>query len=83
MKKKINIIQCNHVTQTEKRHLHAFLESGRTSAKVNTKIYTIIQGTLIKNGYEYKISIHTPYISERMNQREFEKQTITLQYTNN
>jgi hypothetical protein len=79
---KINITQCTHVTATEKRHLYAFLESGKTSAKVNNKIYNILQGTPLKNGYEYKISIHTPYIRESTNQREFQKQTIVLQYLN-
>ena len=79
---KINITKCIHVTQTEKKHLFAFLKSGRTSAKVNTKIYNILQGTPVKNGYEYKISIHTPYIRESTNQREFERQIIELQYLN-
>lgn len=79
---KINITKCVHVTQTEKRHLYAFLESGRTSAKVNRKIYNILQGNPLKNGYEYKISIHTPYRRESTGQIEFQQQTIILEYLN-
>jgi len=31
-----------HVTQTERKHIKAFLDSGLTSAKVNTKYYQIL-----------------------------------------
>lgn len=79
---KINITKCIHVTQTERKHILAFLKSGKISAKVNTKIYNVLQGTPVKNGYEYKISIHTPYIRESTNQREFTRQIIELQYLN-
>ena len=79
----ITILKCTHVTQTEKKHLKAFLESGRTSAQVNTKIYTIIKGSPLKNGYEYEITIHTPYTRESTKEKAFDKQIIILQYLNN
>lgn len=56
----IEIIKCNHVTATEKRHLKAFLESGQTQAKVNTKYYCILSGRMQGNKWIYKISINTP-----------------------
>jgi hypothetical protein len=79
---KLKIIKPVYVTTTVKRHLHAFLESGKTSAKVNTKHYSILKGTPLKNGYEYIIAVNTPYTSESTGQREFEKQTIICQYLN-
>jgi hypothetical protein len=79
---KLKIIKPAYVTATVKRHLHAFLESGKTSAKVNTKHYSILKGTPLKNGYEYVIVINTPYTRESTGQREFEKQTIICQYLN-
>lgn len=80
---KIKILKSINVTQTEKKHLKAFLQSGKTSAQVNTKIYTIIKGSPLKNGYEYKITIHTPYARESTKEKAFDKQTIILQYLNN
>ena len=80
---KLNILKCTHVTQTEKKHLKAFLESGKTSAQVNTKIYTILKGNPLKNGYEYEITINTPYIKESTKEKAFNKQTIFLQYLKN
>jgi hypothetical protein len=77
------IIKCTHVTATEKRHIKAFLESGRTSAKINTKYYTILRGQPIKSGYEYDISILTPYTSESTGQKQYDKQKITLQHFKN
>ena len=77
---KLKIIKPVYVTATEKRHLHAFLKSGKTSAKVNTKHYSILKGTPLKNGYEYIVAVNTPYTSESTG--EFEKQTIICQYLN-
>ena len=79
----ITILKCTHVTQTEKKHLKAFLESGRTSAQINTKIYTILKGSPLKNGYKYEIAINTPYTQESTKEKAFDKQTIILQYLNN
>jgi hypothetical protein len=77
----IKIVKATHVTETEKKHLRAFIESGQTQAKVNTKIYTILKGTPIKNGYEYEINILSPYTRESTGERIFDKQKITLQAT--
>lgn len=72
------ITKAIHVTATERKHLSAFLDSGMTRAKVNRKTYEILRGTQIKNGYEYDIRIYTPYIRDN-GEKDFEKQTITLQ----
>lgn len=77
---KIKIITPRYVTPTVRKHLKAFLESKRTSAKVNTKYYEITESTEIENGYELKIIVSTPYISESTQKREFEKQKITCKY---
>jgi len=73
----MKIIKCLHVTQTERKHLAAFLESGRTQAKVNTKYYTILSGTPIGKEYEYEIRISTP--TKRDNGEEvMDNQTIVV-----
>ena len=75
----LKITKCVHVTATERKHLKAFLDSGLTRANVNRKTYEILQGTPIKSGYEYVIRIYTPYIRESNGQRDFERQTITVE----
>jgi hypothetical protein len=77
----IKIVKATHVTATEKKHLRAFIESGQTQAKVNTKIYTILKGTPIKNGYEYEIMILSPYTRESTKERMYNKQRITIHAT--
>jgi hypothetical protein len=74
------ILKSRHVTATEKRHLKAFLESGQTSAKVNTKHYDILRGCPNKDGVEYDIMILTPYIRESTGEKMYDKQKITLQH---
>lgn len=56
----MKIVKSNHVTATEKKHLKAFLKSGMTDAKVNTKQYSIISGIPQGDKYLYKIRITTP-----------------------
>lgn len=77
----IKIIKCLHVTQTERKHLAAFLNSGKTSAKVNSKYYSIFQGSPIKNGYEYVIDISTPKKND-YGKPYFDNQRITVQKIN-
>jgi hypothetical protein len=75
----MKITKCNHVTATEKKHLKAFLKSGLTDAKINTKFYSVISGMIDGDKFLYKIRISTPYISESTGKKEFETQTIELQ----
>ena len=71
----MTITKCIHVTQTERKHLKAFLSSGRTSAKVNTKYYEVLQGrTLSEDVFEYQIRISTKIMGDS----KYEHQTITL-----
>ena len=77
---KIEIIKCNHVTQTEKRHLKAFLESGQTQAKVNTKYYCILSGRMQGKKWIYKISINTPTKTD-YGKKIFDTQIIELLVT--
>ena len=79
---RIKVTRCNHVTATEKKHLRAFLESGLTQAKVNTKRYTILSGRPLKKGYEYNVRIETPYTSEMTGKKELTKQDIILEKHN-
>ena len=78
----IKVTRCNHVTATEKKHLKAFLESGLTQAKVNTKRYTILSGSPLKKGYEYNVGIETPHTSEMTGKKELTKQDIILEKHN-
>jgi hypothetical protein len=77
---KIKIIAPRYVTATVQKHLKAFLESKRDTAKINTKHYSILESTPIEGGKELKIVVMTPYIRESTRQKEFSKQTITCQY---
>lgn len=77
---KFEIIKSNHVTQTEKRHLKAFLESGQTQAKVNTKYYCILSGRMQGKKWIYKISINTPAKTD-YGKKIFDTQTIELLVT--
>jgi hypothetical protein len=76
----IEIIKCNHVTATEKRHLKAFLESGQTQAKVNTKYYCILSGRMQGNKWIYRISINTP-IKNDFGKKIFDTQNIEISVT--
>jgi hypothetical protein len=75
---KITITKCIHVTQTERRHLSAFFQSGLIQAKINTKFYTVLTGSQGKdNSWDYKVSIMTPYTNDN-GQKDYNKQTIEL-----
>ena len=75
---KITITKCSHVTQTERRHLLAFFQSGLTQAKINTKFYTILTCSLGHNdSWDYMVSILTPYTRDN-GQKAYNKQTIEL-----
>jgi hypothetical protein len=76
----IEIIKSNHVTATEKRHLKAFLESGQTQAKVNTKYYCILSGRMQGNKWIYKISINTPTKTD-FGKKIFDTQNIEISVT--
>lgn len=73
----MQITKSTHVTATEKRHLKAFLQSGRTEAKVNTKTYTILSGSPRGDKYHYQIRITTPTRND-YGERIFNHQTIEL-----
>tara|TARA_R110000851_G_scaffold306049_1_gene464252 strand:+ start:242 stop:469 length:228 start_codon:yes stop_codon:yes gene_type:complete len=57
----MKITKCNHVTQTEKNHLKAFLKSGLIDAKINTKFYSVISSKKEKEKTLFKIRICSPY----------------------
>lgn len=73
----MKITKCNHVTATEKKHLKAFLESGLTDAKINTKFYSVISGMLQGDKFLYKIRISTPKRND-YGKRIFDTQTIEV-----
>ena len=73
----MKITKCNHVTATEKKHLKAFLKSGMTDAKINTKHYSIISGMPQGDKFLYKIRISTP-IKRSNGERDFDSQTIEV-----
>lgn len=73
----MKITKCTHVTSTEKKHLKAFLDSGQTDAKINTKFYSIISGMLQKDKFLYKIRITTP-IRDDYGNKKFDQQTIEV-----
>lgn len=75
----MKITKCNHVTQTEKKHLEMFLKSGLTDAKINTKFYSIISGMPEGDKFLYKIRISTPYKND-FGQKKYDVQTIELIY---
>ena len=75
----MRITKSNHVTATERKHLRAFLSSGKTRAKVNTKYYEILSGTPIEGAYEYEIRIATKR-KDDWGTAYFDKQTITVQW---
>jgi len=74
----MKILKATHVTATEKRHLKAFLDSGYTQAKVNTKTYTILNGTPLGGKWKYEIRITTPERND-WGQRVFRNQTVTIE----
>jgi hypothetical protein len=75
----MKITKAIHVTATEKRHLKAFLASGMTQSKVNTKTYQIINGKPLMDGkWEHEIRIITPQRND-IGEKTFDKQTITIE----
>lgn len=75
----IVIAKEKYVTSTERKHLKAFFDSGRTQAKVNKKTYIIQKGTTIENdGWLYDVLILTPYIRESDGERDYEKKLIKV-----
>ena len=75
--KKMKITKCNHVTQTEKKHLKAFLKSGLIEVKINTKFYSIISSKKEKEKTLYKIKISTPYKDDFKN-KKYDIQNIEI-----
>jgi hypothetical protein len=75
--KDMKITKCLHVTQTERKHLKAFLESGLTDAKINRKFYSIISGMPQGEKWLYKIRISTPRKND-FGKRVFDTQTIEI-----
>lgn len=73
----MKITKCNHVTATEKKHLKAFLKSGMTDAKVNTKQYSIISGIPQRGKYLYKVRITTQKRND-YGKRIYDTQTIEV-----
>jgi hypothetical protein len=73
----MKITKCLHVTQTEKNHLKAFLKSGLSDAKINTKFYSVISS--MKQGAKtlYKIKISSP-VKDDLNRKKYDSQTIEL-----
>lgn len=75
---KIKITKCIHVTQTEKKHLLAFFQSGKTQAKINQKTYVIILGSQGKdNSWDYTVRIFTPYTRDN-GEKDLNRQTIEV-----
>ena len=54
-----------HVTQTERKHINAFLDSGLTSAKVNTKYYKILNSDLNTIEIEIMTKIEKDYAGQK------------------
>jgi len=73
----MEITKCTHVTATEKKHLKAFLNSGKTDAKINRKFYSIISGTPQADKFLYKIRITTPMKDDYGN-KKLDTQTIEV-----
>lgn len=73
----MKIIKSIHVTATEKKHLKAFLESGRTDAKINTKFYSVISGMEQGDKFLYKIRISTP-TKDDFGNKKFDTQLIEV-----
>lgn len=73
----MKITKCIHVTQTERKHLKAFLASGKTDAKINTKFYSIISGMPDRDKWLYKIRISTPYRDD-IGRKKYRTQTIEV-----
>ena len=71
----MNIVAERHVTQTERKHIKAFHDSGLTSAKVNTKYYTIVKGDL----KTLEIEIRTKRTKDYKGQQDsFSVQKVTV-----
>lgn len=78
---KFEVVKALHVTQTEKKHISAFLDSGMTQAKVNSKFYTVISGMRDGNSWVYQVKISTP-VKNDYGQKVFDTKTITLRTSN-
>lgn len=73
----MKIIKSIHVTETEKKHLKSFLNSGLTDAKINRKFYSVICGRLEGEKFLYKIRISTPKKND-VGQKIYDVQTIEV-----
>jgi hypothetical protein len=76
----MRITKCTHVTQTEKKHLKKFLDSGLTNAKINTKFYSVISGMIQGNEFIYKIRISSPTKND-YGVKKYESQLIEVAKT--
>ncbi len=48
-------IESNNITQTERKHIKLFIDSGHTQSKINNKHYTIVKGDLKTLEIEIKL----------------------------
>lgn len=71
----MKIVKALHITAAERKHLKVFIESGMTSAKVNTKHYTKLQ----QEGNLYTIRISTPKKND-YGKRYMDNQTVEILY---
>jgi hypothetical protein len=73
----MKVTKCSHVTATEKKHLKAFLNSGMTDAKINTKQYSVLSGMMQGDKFLYKIRITTPRKND-YGQKVYDSQIIEV-----
>lgn len=79
----ITLIKGTHLTATDKKHIEALMQSGRTQAKINRATWVIEQGTPSINEYvlsKYVNDRGLGWIGDELRQSKY---TFTIKYTKN
>ena len=77
----VQLISAGHLTQTDKKHIEALFESGRTQAKINRATWVIEKGTPSINEYvlsKYVNDRGWGFIGSELRQSKY---TYTITYT--
>ena len=56
----VQLIKGTHLTATDKKHIEALFNSGKTQAKINRATWVIVQGTPSENEY-----VLNKYVNDR------------------
>ena len=79
----VTLLKGNHLTATDKKHIEALFQSGRTQAKINRATWVIVQGSPSDNEYTINKYVNDRGIGWIGSELRQSKYSFTIRYTKN